>query len=161
MRICVLCEKLTLGPAVRAQCSSARMAAQLLIPDASMGLVQYLRRCPEQVSCEDRCFSVTLEVPQAGSNACDACPNVLLSGKRGPAETGILRRIHFTYERATRKFKADLDLWLSWIDFCKSSKSTKQMSKVMGEDVCMRPCMGTCAHEGVWMFVLINTWRHS
>jgi len=54
-----------------------------------------------------------------------------IKGKRGPAETGIVRRIHFTYERATRKFKADLDLWLAWIDYCKSSNSTKQMSKVV------------------------------
>ncbi|KAF5837621.1 U3 small nucleolar RNA-associated protein 6-domain-containing protein [Dunaliella salina] len=54
-----------------------------------------------------------------------------IKGKRGPAETGIVRRIHFTFERATRKFKADLDLWLAWIDYCKSSNSTKQMSKVV------------------------------
>jgi len=53
-----------------------------------------------------------------------------LPGKQGPAETGIVRRIHFTYERATRKFKADLELWLAWIDYCKASGSTKQMSKV-------------------------------
>eukprot|EP00967_Tisochrysis_lutea_P060483 scaffold77366_cov20-Tisochrysis_lutea.AAC.1 len=62
------------------------------------------------------------------------------TSQRGPAETGIVRRIHFTYERATRKFKADLDLWLAWIDYCKSSNSTKQMSKVclILTPICMR-----------------------
>lgn len=58
------------------------------------------------------------------------CALMYSTGKRGPAETGIIRRIHFTYERATRKFKADLELWLGWIDFCKQSHSTKQISKV-------------------------------
>lgn len=59
-----------------------------------------------------------------------ACLIPVCAGKRGPAETGILRRIHFTYERATRKFKADLDLWMGWIDYCKQSNSSRQMSKV-------------------------------
>lgn len=42
----------------------------------------------------------------------------------------MIRRIHFIYERATRKFKADLQLWLKWVEFCKRSDSPKQLSKV-------------------------------
>lgn len=52
------------------------------------------------------------------------------AGKKGLAEMGIVRRVHFIFERATRKFKADLSLWMAWIEHCKRSKSTKQLSKV-------------------------------
>ncbi len=54
----------------------------------------------------------------------------MCAAKKGLAEVGILRRVHFIYERATRKFKADLSLWLDWIAFCKRTKSNKQFSKV-------------------------------
>ncbi|KAL6762165.1 U3 small nucleolar RNA-associated protein 6-domain-containing protein [Haematococcus lacustris] len=55
-----------------------------------------------------------------------------IKGKKGLAENGSVRRIHFIFERATRKFKADLSLWMAWIQHCKHSKSTKQLSKVRG-----------------------------
>ena len=51
-------------------------------------------------------------------------------GKKGLAEVAAVRRVHFIYERAARKFKGDLDLWMRWITFCKASKSGKQLSKV-------------------------------
>ncbi|MEW5311765.1 MAG: hypothetical protein WDW38_003451 [Sanguina aurantia] len=54
-----------------------------------------------------------------------------IKGKKGLAEMCMIRRIHFIYERATRKFKADLQLWLKWVEFCKRSDSTKQLSKVI------------------------------
>ncbi|KAJ9518134.1 hypothetical protein QJQ45_010109 [Haematococcus lacustris] len=54
-----------------------------------------------------------------------------IKGKKGLAENGSVRRIHFIFERATRKFKADLSLWMAWIQHCKHSKSTKQLSKVV------------------------------
>jgi len=63
----------------------------------------------------------------------------MAAGKKGLAEMGIVRRIHFIYDRATRKFKADLQLWLDWIEYCKRSNSAKQMSKVgggLGSRVC-------------------------
>lgn len=79
-----------------------------------------------------------------------------LTDKKGLVEIAALRRIHFIYERCTRKFKADLDLWLRWIAFCKASKSNKQMSKVGGRASCRRaglhastsaampaPCLGS------------------
>ncbi len=55
------------------------------------------------------------------------CPG---AGKKSVAETGIVRRIHFIYERATRKFRADLSLWMRWIAACERFRSSKQLSKV-------------------------------
>jgi hypothetical protein len=52
------------------------------------------------------------------------------AGQKSLAEVAIPRRIHFIYERAARKFKSDLDLWLRWIALCKKLKSTKRLSKV-------------------------------
>ncbi|PNH07975.1 U3 small nucleolar RNA-associated protein 6 [Tetrabaena socialis] len=52
-------------------------------------------------------------------------------GKKGLAEVAIVRRIHFIYERATRKFRSDVGLWMRWIEACKRFKSSKQLSKVI------------------------------
>ncbi|KAG2448877.1 hypothetical protein HYH02_006226 [Chlamydomonas schloesseri] len=54
-----------------------------------------------------------------------------IKGKKGLAEVAIVRRIHFIFERAGRKFRSDLSLWLRWIEVCKKYKSTKQLSKVI------------------------------
>ncbi|KXZ47086.1 hypothetical protein GPECTOR_38g323 [Gonium pectorale] len=54
-----------------------------------------------------------------------------IKGKKGLAEMGIVRRIHFIYERAGRKFRSDISLWMRWIEDCKRYKSTKQLSKVI------------------------------
>lgn len=42
-----------------------------------------------------------------------------------------MKRVHFIYERASRKFKSDLQLWLDWLAYCKKTKSSKQHSKVV------------------------------
>lgn len=52
-----------------------------------------------------------------------------LSSREGLAEGCITRRQHFIYERATRKFKGDLSLWLGWLQLCKDSGSFKRLSK--------------------------------
>lgn len=64
------------------------------------------------------------------------------AGKKGLAEMCMIRRIHFIYERATRKFKADLQLWLKWVEFCKRSDSAKQLSKVRNRNG-QRSCSGS------------------
>lgn len=70
----------------------------------------------------------------------------LFTGKQGNAEVGITKRIHFIYERATRKFKADLSLWLAWMQYCRQSKSHTMMSKVSGllEDHLPTPATVVC-----------------
>lgn len=54
-----------------------------------------------------------------------------ITGKKTVADFGIRKRIHFIFERATRKFKSDLSLWQKWLDYCKDTNSTKQFSKVI------------------------------
>lgn len=76
-----------------------------------------------------------LECPIRRQPAAQHCTiNVLMcapcTGQKTLAEVAIPRRIHFIYERAARKFKSDLDLWLRWIELCKKLKSTKRLSKV-------------------------------
>lgn len=53
-----------------------------------------------------------------------------LKGKTTLADYAIVRRIHLIYERATRKFRGDLRVWLKWLHFCRSSGSTRQISRV-------------------------------
>lgn len=45
-------------------------------------------------------------------------------------EMSIVKRCHTVFDRATRKFRGDLRLWLGWLEYCKASNSTRQMSKV-------------------------------
>ena len=45
-------------------------------------------------------------------------------------ERAILRRVHFVYERATRRFKGELRLWNSWLDFCMATEASRRFSKV-------------------------------
>ena len=46
-----------------------------------------------------------------------------IAGPKGLAEWCITRRTHFIYERATRKFRGDLDLWSRWLRFCQRTGS--------------------------------------
>ena len=48
----------------------------------------------------------------------------------GKGEVGCVKRCHVLYDRATKKFKGDLRLWLNWLEFCRASNSPRQMSKV-------------------------------
>ena len=48
----------------------------------------------------------------------------------GKGEVGCVKRCHILYDRATKKFKGDLRLWLNWLEFCRASNSPRQMSKV-------------------------------
>lgn len=63
-----------------------------------------------------------------------------ISGKRSLADYGIVRRIHFIYDRATRKFKGDVAIWMSWLQFCKESNSKRQVSKVVTKALKLHPC---------------------
>lgn len=60
-----------------------------------------------------------------------------LQGKTTLADYSIVKRIHLIYERATRKFRGDLRVWLKWLHFCKSSGSTRQISRVSPSCRCL------------------------
>lgn len=53
-----------------------------------------------------------------------------LQGKTTLADYAIVKRIHLIFERATRKFRGDLRVWLKWLHFCRTSGSTRQISRV-------------------------------
>ena len=53
-----------------------------------------------------------------------------ISPKQGLADRCLVRRVHFIYERATRRFKGDTSLWIAWMQFCRDTQSQKRLSKV-------------------------------
>ncbi|PRW57423.1 U3 small nucleolar RNA-associated 6-like protein [Chlorella sorokiniana] len=76
-----------------------------------------------------------------------------ISGKAGLAEFCIVRRIHFIFERATRKFRGDLDLWSRWLRFCQRTRSSKQMSKVLTKALQLHSgCAALWTYAAAWEF---------
>ena len=73
-------------------------------------------------------YETQLEALRAARQASRA-----ITGKKSLAEFCIVRRIHFIYERCTRKFRGDLSLWSRWLRFCQRSASRRQMSKVLAK----------------------------
>ncbi len=71
----------------------------------------------------------------------------LADSKKTLADYAIVRRVHFIFERATRKFRSDLSLWTRWLEFCRDSSSSKQLSKVATKAVQVHP---TAA--GLWVY---------
>ncbi len=69
------------------------------------------------------------------------------AGKQTVADHAMVRRVHFIYERATRKFKSDLGLWCAWLDWCKASNSTKQMGKVASKALKLHS-----TEAGLWIY---------
>lgn len=53
-----------------------------------------------------------------------------LHGKPSLADHAGVRRVHFIFERATRKFAGDLGLWSRWLAYCRASGSTRRTSRV-------------------------------
>ena len=61
-----------------------------------------------------------------------------LHGKTTLADYAIVKRTHLIYERATRKFRGDLRVWLIWLHFCRTSGSTRQISRVHPPETWLR-----------------------
>lgn len=53
-----------------------------------------------------------------------------VEGKASIADRALVRRIHFIFERATRKFPGDLRLWLAWLEFCQAHNSRRIFFRV-------------------------------
>eukprot|EP00892_Ulva_mutabilis_P011884 jgi/Ulvmu1/9068/UM005_0161.1 len=76
-----------------------------------------------------------------------------IAGKRSLADYGIVRRIHFIFDRATRKFKGDPGIWMSWLKFCKDSQSKRQVSKVITKALKLHPTAPYFwAYAAAWEF---------
>ena len=69
------------------------------------------------------------------------------------ADHCIVRRTHFIYERALRKFKGDLSFWSQWLRFCQKSKSTRQMSRVLTRALQLHPTVPSLwTYAAAWEF---------
>eukprot|EP00158_Paraphelidium_tribonemae_P004762 Partr_v1_DN26955_c1_g1_i2_m7239 putative UTP6, small subunit (SSU) processome component, homolog (yeast) len=53
-----------------------------------------------------------------------------ITGKPGESEFSIVRRIHFLYDRATKTFPADVDLWVQHVKFSRLSNSSSRLGKI-------------------------------
>jgi hypothetical protein len=53
-----------------------------------------------------------------------------------------VRRIHFIFNRALKRFKGDVRLWMQYIDYCMRSKSGKTLSHVFSSALQMHPRNG-------------------
>ena len=51
-------------------------------------------------------------------------------GKKTLADYALVRRCHFVFERASRKFAGDRCLWTRWLAFCRDSETPRQTSRV-------------------------------
>jgi hypothetical protein len=58
-----------------------------------------------------------------------------------------VRRVHFIFERAVRKFKRDLSLWSAWLQFCRATHSYRRLSRVAARALQLHPM-----EPGLWMF---------
>ncbi|KFP38387.1 U3 small nucleolar RNA-associated protein 6, partial [Chlamydotis macqueenii] len=61
------------------------------------------------------------------------------SFKKDEIEYSILQRVHRLFNRATGKWKEDLQLWLSHVAFCKQWNSKHQLSKVFSCMLAIHP----------------------
>jgi U3 small nucleolar RNA-associated protein 6 len=76
-----------------------------------------------------------------------------IEGPSTLADHCIVRRTHFIYERALRKFRGDLTLWSRWLKFCQDSKSTRQMSRVLTRALQLHPnCASLWTYAAAWEF---------
>jgi hypothetical protein len=66
--------------------------------------------------------------------------------RESAADHGARRRVHFVYERATRRFRRDASLWSSWLDYCRETRSGRRLSRVAAKALRAMP------HEpGFWV----------
>eukprot|EP00884_Botryococcus_braunii_P019137 jgi/Botrbrau1/5907/Bobra.0366s0084.2 len=74
-------------------------------------------------------------------------------GKHSLADKALVRRVHFIFERATRKFSGDLRLWLAWLDFCQAHSSKRMFSRVATKALRLLPNeAGLWAHVAAWHY---------
>lgn len=86
-----------------------------------------------------------------------ALPIPLPAGKkRSLADYAIVRRIHFIFERAVRKFKSDVSLWTAWLEFCRASNSSRRLGRVVGRALQIHP-----TEPGLWVYAAAWEFEHN
>jgi len=58
---------------------------------------------------------------------------------KSAAKFSCVKHIHFIFDRAVKKFRGDIDLWLAWIDYAKAEQSSKVLSKVFARALQLHP----------------------
>lgn len=69
-------------------------------------------------------------------------------------DRSIVQNIHFIFQRATKRFHGDIPLWVQYLDFCESTKSTKQFSKTVTKALQLHP-----RAEGLWIRAASKQWE--
>jgi U3 small nucleolar RNA-associated protein 6 len=69
-----------------------------------------------------------------------------VTSTRRDAEFGIQDRVHSLYKRAVKRFKADIRLWLQYIEFCRESHHRLSLGRVLGEALALHP-----GKPGLWV----------
>lgn len=67
--------------------------------------------------------------------------------KRTKADASLTRHCAFVYERAVRKFKADLSLWREYFGFLRQTRSHKALQKVLAKVLALHP-----TQPGLWLY---------
>ena len=69
-------------------------------------------------------------------------------------DQSIVQHLHFIFQRATKRFHGDVPLWVQYLDFCETTKSTKQLSKVASRALQLHP-----RAEGLWIRAASKQWE--
>lgn len=59
--------------------------------------------------------------------------------KSGASDNMVRRRIHFIFDRATRRFKGNENLWLMWIEYAIKSKALKKLPIIFARALAVLP----------------------
>ena len=77
----------------------------------------------------------------------------LSNAKQSLADYAIVKRVHFIFERAARKFKRDLGVWTRWLEFCRATRSNRRLSRVAARALQLHPTApGLWAYAAAWEF---------
>jgi U3 small nucleolar RNA-associated protein 6 len=62
-----------------------------------------------------------------------------VTSARRDADYGIQDRVHSLFKRAVKRFKADVRLWLQYIDFCWKSRHHVTLGKILARAIALHP----------------------
>ncbi len=65
-----------------------------------------------------------------------------------------IRRLHSLFQRATRKYRGDLELWMQWVEFSKQVGSNNVLSRSIGKALLLHPLV-----PALW--ILAADWEYS
>ena len=77
--------------------------------------------------------------------------------RAGSSDHACVRRIHFIFDRACRKFPSAVSWWLQWVDFALRTKSSKSVDRIFGRALMLHPrCEKLWLLAAEWHFDAMN-----